>query len=77
MHTNYGIHMLPTFIHITPCMLMCTLVHIVNVRAILQNFTLIELMIQILQIDLFGLGEELTPIGPIRYGYQKPLLFLM
>ena len=42
-------------------MLMCTLVHIVNIRATLQNFAMIELMIQILQISLFGLGKVLTP----------------
>ena len=32
---------------ITPCMLMCTLVHIVDVRATLLNFALIEYMFQI------------------------------
>ena len=48
-----------------------------DVRATLQNFALIELMIQILQIDLFGLGKVLTPMDPIEYGYQKPLLFYL
>ena len=33
MHTNHGIHMLLTFTPITLCMLMCTHVHIVDVRA--------------------------------------------
>ena len=42
------------------------------------KFTLIELMIQILQIDLFGLGKVLTPMDLIEYGYQNlPLLYLM
>ena len=59
---------------ITLCILMCTLVHIVDIRATLQNFALIELIIQILQIDLFGLGKELTPMDPKEYGYQKPLV---
>ena len=35
------------------------------------------LMIQILQIDLFGLGKELTPMDPKEYGYQKSLLFYL
>ena len=41
----------------------------------LAKFTLIELMIQIFQIDLFRLGKELTPMDPKEYGYQKSLLF--
>ena len=61
MHTNHGIHMLLTFTLTTLCMLMCTLVHIVDVRATLLNFALIELMFQIQQISLFGLGKVLTP----------------
>ena len=77
MHTNHGIHMPLTFIHITLCMLMCTLVHIVDVRATLQNFVLIELMILILQISLFGLGKELTRMDPKEYRYQKPLLLYL
>jgi len=77
MHTNHDIHMLLTFIHITPCMLMCTLVHIVDVRATLQNVVMIGYMIQILQLSLFGLGKVLTPMDPIEYGYQKPLLFYL
>ena len=38
MHTLHGIHMLLMFTHMTPCILMCTLVHIVDVRATLQFF---------------------------------------
>ena len=41
MHTLHGIHMLLTDTPIT-CMLMCTLVHIVDVRATLLNFVMIE-----------------------------------
>ena len=59
-------------------MLMCTLVHIVDIRATLQNFAMIELMIQILQTNLFGLGKVLNLMDPIEYGYQNPpLLYLM
>ena len=77
MHTNHGIHMLLTYTLITQCMLMCTLVHIVDVRATFQNFVMIRYMIQILQIGLFGLGKEL-PMDPKEYGYQRPpLLYLM
>ena len=72
-----GIHMLLMFTHMTLGMLMFTLVHIVDERASLQNFALIKLMTQILQINLFGLGKVLTPMDPIRYGYQKPLLFYL
>ena len=46
MHTIHGIHMLLTDT-ITPCMLMCTLVHIVDVRATLLNFVMIEYMMLI------------------------------
>ena len=47
-------------------------------KATLQSFTLIELMTQILQINLFGLGKVLTPMDPIEYGYQNsPLFYLM
>ena len=77
MHTNYGIHMLIMLRHMIQSMLMCTLVHIVDVRATLQNFVMIGYMIQILQIDLFGLEKELTPMDPKEYGYQKPILSLM
>ena len=54
-----------------------SLVHIVDVRATLQNFVMIGYMIQILQITLFGLGKVLTLMDPIRYGYQKSLLFYL
>ena len=77
MHINHGINMLPTFIHITPCMLMCTLVHIVDVGPPCKILLLIELMIQILQIDVVGLGKELTPMDPKEYGYQRPHLFYL
>ena len=77
MHTNNGIHMLIMLTHMILCILMCTLVHIVDVRATLQNFAMIEYIIQILQISLFGLGNVLTPMDPKRYGYQNsPLLYL-
>ena len=33
MHTNHSIHMLIMLTHMTLCMLMCTLVHIVDVLA--------------------------------------------
>ena len=55
----------------------CTLVHIVDVRAILQNFVMIDKILQILQTNLFGLGKVLTPMDPIEYGYQKPLLLYL
>jgi len=42
MHTIHGIHILLMFIHMTLGMLMCTLVHIVDVRATLQSFAMIE-----------------------------------
>ena len=47
MHTIHGIHMIRTFTPITQCMFMCTLVHIVDVRATLLNFVLIVYMLQI------------------------------
>ena len=77
MHTNHDIHMLLMFTLITLCMLMCTLVHIVDVRATLQDFVMIGYMIQILQISLFRLGKILTPMDPKEYGYQKSLLFYL
>jgi len=77
-HTHHGIHILLMFTHITPCMLICTLVHIVDVRATLQNFVMINYIFQILQINLLGLGKVLTPMDPRKYGYQNPpLLYLM
>ena len=39
MHAIHGVHMLT---HMTLGMLMCTLVHIVDVRATLQSFVMIE-----------------------------------
>ena len=48
-----------------------------DVRATLQDFVMIKYMIQILQINLFGLGKVQTPLDPIEYGYQKPLLFYL
>ena len=77
MHTNDGIHMLLTFTLITLCMLMCTYVHIVDVRATLVNFVMIEYIIQNLQINLFELGKVLTPMDPRKFGYQKPPLFYL
>ena len=75
MHSNHGIHMLLTFTLITLCMLMCTLVHIVDVRATLLNFAMIRYM---MQLNLFGLGNELTPMDPKEYEYQRPpLVYLM
>ena len=47
MHTNHGIHILSTFTLITRCMLICTHVHIVDVRATLLSFIMIEYMMQI------------------------------
>ena len=47
MHTIHGIHMLRTFMYTTLCMLMCTLVHIVDVRATLLSFAMIVYIIQI------------------------------
>ena len=61
MHTNYGIHKLLMFTHMTLYMLMCILVHVMDVRSTLQSFVMIEYIIQILQISLFGLGKVLTP----------------
>ena len=49
-----------------------------GLRAILQNFVMIEYIFQILQINLFGLGKVLTSLDPQKYGYQNPpLLYLM
>ena len=42
MHTIHGIHMLIMITHMTRCMFMCTLVHIVDVRATLQKFVMID-----------------------------------
>ena len=62
MHAHHTRHTRASHVHThDTSMLMCTLVHIVDVRATLQNFALIELMILILQINLFGLGKMLTP----------------
>ena len=61
-------------IAITPCMLICTLVHIADVSATLQDFVMIEYMIQILQITLFGLGKALTPIES-RKPKSTPIVF--
>ena len=47
LYTLHGIHMLLTHTPIPLCMLMCTLVHIVDVRATLLNFVLIVYMIVI------------------------------
>ena len=77
MHTIHGIHMLLMLTLITLCMLMCLLVHIVDVRATLQDFVMIGYMMKILQIDLFGFGKELTPMDPKEYGYQRPLLLYL
>ena len=77
MHTIHGIHMLIMLTHMIQSMLMCTLVHIVDVRDTLQSFVIIEYIMKILQIDLFELGKVLTPMDPIKYGYQKPLIFYL
>jgi len=45
MHTLHGIHMLLT--DTITRMLMCTLVHIVVVRAILLDFAMIDYILQI------------------------------
>ena len=45
--TLHSIHMLLTVTTITPCMLMCTLVHIVDVRATLLDFAMIVYMMKI------------------------------
>ena len=42
MHTIHGIHMLRMFMYTTRCMLLCTLVHIVDVRATLINFATVS-----------------------------------
>ena len=64
MHTIHDIHILIMITHMTQCILICTLVHIVDVRATLQSFAMIEYMNQILQISLFGLGKALTSMDP-------------
>ena len=46
--TNPSIHMLIMLTHMILCMLMCTLVHIVEVRATLQSFVMIGYILQIL-----------------------------
>ena len=53
------------------CMLMCTIVHIVDVRATLQNFVMIGYIIQNFQISLSGLGNVLTPLDPKRMWIPK------
>ena len=77
MHTHHGIHMLLMFTHMTPCMLVCTLVHIVDVWVTLQNFVMIEYIIQILQINLFRLGKVVTPMDPKKVWVPKftPIVF--
>ena len=77
MHTNHGIHMFLMFTHMTLCILICALVHIVDIRATLQSFAMIEYIIQILQINVFGLGMVLTPMDPIRYEYQNSSLLCL
>ena len=42
MHIIHGIHMLLMFTHMTPCMIECTLVHIVVTQDTLQNFVMID-----------------------------------
>ena len=51
--------------HMTSFMLVCTLVHIVDARATLQSFVMIEYIIQILQASLFGLVKVLTTVDLI------------
>ena len=41
-HTIHDIQMLIMLTHMIPCMLMCTLVQIMDVRATLQSFVMIE-----------------------------------
>jgi len=78
MHINHGIHMLIMLTHMILCTLMCTLVHIVDVRATLKSFVMIEYIIQILQTNLSGLEKVITLMDPKRYGCQNPpLLYLM
>ena len=77
MQTNHDLHMLIMITHMILCILMCTIVHIVDLRATLQIFVMIEYIIQSLQINLFGLGKVLIPMDPIRYGYQNPPLFYL
>ena len=69
MHTHLDIHMLIMLTHMITRMLMCKLVHIMDVWATLQNFVMIEDIIQILQITLLGLGKVLTPMDPRKYGH--------
>ena len=77
MHTNHDIHMLLTFIHTTLCMLMCTLVHIVDARATLQNFVMIGYMIQIFANRFVWVRKGANPHGPKRVWVSKstPILF--
>ena len=74
MHTKHGIHMLIILTHMIG-MLMCTLVHIVDVRATLQSFVMIEYIIKNFQTNLFGLRRVLTPMDPRMFGYQNSFLF--
>jgi len=53
---------------------MCTHVHIVVEKAILLDFVMIDYMLKILQLILFGLGKILTPVDPQENGYQDPPL---
>ena len=72
MHTHHTRHTHASHVHThdTRYAHMYTFVHIVDVRATLQNFITIGYMMQILQIIFFGLGNVLTPMDPIEYGYQ-------
>ena len=74
MHTIYCIHMLLMLIHMTPCMLMCTHVHIVDVRATLQKFCYDRLNDSKFANKFVWVRKGAIPMDPIEYGYQKPLL---
>ena len=53
------------------------IIHIVDVRVTLQNFVMIEHIIQILQINLFGLGKGANPLGSKKVWVPKstPIVF--
>ena len=76
MHTNHGIHMLLTFIHTTLCVLMCTLVHIVDVRD-LAKFCFDRIKDSNFANIFVWVRKEANPHGPKRVLVLKttPSLF--
>ena len=69
--------MLRTFMYTTLCMLMCTLVHIVDVRATLLSFVMIRIHDSNLATKFVWVRKGANPHGPKRVWVPKttPMLF--